>query len=100
MGNKIGGINVFGGGLALYNSAGVLVGAIGVSGDTSCADHNIAWRTRQGLSLDYVPSGVNSDATRPDNLINDITAGSSASGWGHPSCVNTVDPNLFPITAK
>ena len=100
VGNKIGGINVFGGGLALYNSAGVLVGAIGVSGDTSCADHNIAWRTRQGLSLDYVPSGVNSDATRPDNLINDITAGSSASGWGHPSCVNTVDPNLLPITAK
>src|SRR5438270_4316663 len=39
VGNKIGGVNVFGGGLALYNSSGVLVGAIGVSGDTSCADH-------------------------------------------------------------
>ena len=39
---RIGGVNVFGGGLALYGSTG-LVGALGVSGDTSCADHNIAW---------------------------------------------------------
>src|SRR6202158_3123475 len=46
VGQKVGGVNVFGGGLALYNSSHVLVGGIGVSGDTSCADHNIAWRTR------------------------------------------------------
>src|SRR6185369_2732846 len=46
VGRKIGGINVFGGGLALYNKERMLVGGIGVSGDTSCADHNIAWRTR------------------------------------------------------
>ena len=39
VGGKIGGVNVFGGGLALYNSKGVLVGAVGVSGDSSCADH-------------------------------------------------------------
>src|ERR1043166_7918817 len=39
VGKKIGGINVFGGGLALYNSAGKLLGALGVSGDSSCADH-------------------------------------------------------------
>jgi uncharacterized protein GlcG (DUF336 family) len=57
VGNKIGGVNVFGGGLALYNSDHVLVGAIGVSGDSSCADHNIAWRTRHALSLDFVPAG-------------------------------------------
>ena len=42
-GRKIGGVNVFGGGLALYNGDGQLMGAIGVSGDSSCADHNIAW---------------------------------------------------------
>src|SRR6478672_3720437 len=42
---RIGGVNVFGGGLALYNASGRLVGGIGVSGDSSCADHNIAWRT-------------------------------------------------------
>ncbi len=44
-GQKVGGVNVFGGGLALYDEDGI-VGALGVSGDTSCADHNIAWRTR------------------------------------------------------
>src|ERR1035441_8699407 len=58
VGGKIGGVNVFGGGLALYNAQKVLIGAIGVSGDSSCADHNIAWRTRNGLGLDYVPAGV------------------------------------------
>ena len=43
---NFGGVNVFGGGLALYDARGQLLGAIGVSGDSSCADHNIAWRTR------------------------------------------------------
>ena len=59
VGKKIGGINVFGGGLALYDEDGVLLGALGVSGDTSCADHNIAWKVRHALNLDYVPAGVN-----------------------------------------
>ncbi|HVU48425.1 MAG TPA: heme-binding protein [Terracidiphilus sp.] len=91
-GGRIGGVNVFGGGLALYNKQGVLIGAIGVSGDSSCADHNIAWRTRNRLKLDYVPAGVGPDATRPDNIVYDITQASgvmigvSASGWGHPVC--------------
>src|SRR4051794_4496816 len=40
VGLKIGGINVFGGGLGLCNADGVLVGGLGVSGDASCADHN------------------------------------------------------------
>ena len=52
VGGRIGGVNVFGGGLGLYDSTGKLVGGIGVSGDTSCADHNIAWRTRSALKLD------------------------------------------------
>ena len=51
-GKKIGGVNVFGGGLALHDSTGTLLGAIGVSGDSSCVDHNIAWRTRNNLDLD------------------------------------------------
>ncbi len=90
-----GGVNVFGGGLALYNAVGTLVGAIGVSGDSSCADHNIAWRTRNLLRLDYVPGGVSGDTTRPDNIVYDITPqagqqeGVSASGWGHPACSET-----------
>ncbi len=86
VGKKVGGVNVFGGGLGLYDSNGTLLGAIGVSGDSSCADHNIAWRTRHGLNLDYVPAGVSGDADRPDNIVNDISGGVSASGWGHPEC--------------
>lgn len=92
VGGKIGGVNVFGGGLALYNAQGILVGALGVSGDSSCADHNIAWRTRHSLNLDFVPAGVGPDSSRPDNIIYDITTapglalGVSASGWGHPIC--------------
>lgn len=92
VGGRIGGVNVFGGGVALYNSNGRLVGALGVSGDSSCADHNIAWRTRNNLSLDYVPGGVSGDDDRPDNIVYDITPqagqmpGVSAKGWGHPEC--------------
>jgi len=91
-GFRIGGVNIFGGGLALYNSNRVLVGALGVSGDSSCADHNIAWRTRSGLMLDYLPGGVSGDPARPDNIVYDITPqggqmpGLSAGGWGHPAC--------------
>jgi uncharacterized protein GlcG (DUF336 family) len=92
VGGRIGGVNVFGGGLALYNSDGKLVGAVGVSGDSSCADHNIAWRVRSTLNLDYVPGGVGPDAARPDNIVYDIVSqggqmpGVSPSGWGHPVC--------------
>ncbi len=92
VGGRIGGVNVFGGGLALYNKAGTLLGGLGVSGDSSCADHNIAWRTRHTLNLDFVPAGVGPDSTRPDNIVYDITPatgllmGISASGWGHPVC--------------
>lgn len=39
-----------GGGLAIYDSNGDVIGALGVSGDTSCADHNVAWRTRAELT--------------------------------------------------
>jgi hypothetical protein len=78
----------------LYNSSKELVGAIGVSGDSSCADHNIAWRTRNLLSLDYVPGGVSSQSGHPDNIVFDIInetgmqTGVSLSGWGHPYCSN------------
>ena len=101
VGQKIGGVNVFGGGLALYNGSGLLIGAIGVSGDSSCADHVIAWKVRDALNLDHVPAGVNSDASRPDNIIYDIEqhggTQDSASGWGHPHCLPTdVAPSTLP----
>ena len=83
VGDKIGGVNVFGGGLALYNQDG-LMGALGVSGDTSCADHNIAWRVRAKLGLDSVPGGVSPNGD--DGIVYDIAGGASQGGWGHPDC--------------
>lgn len=79
VGGKIGGVNIFGGGLALYNRHGKLVGAVGVSGDTSCTDHIVAWKLRKALGLDYVPAGVS--PTQDDNIVYD-----PASGWAHPDC--------------
>lgn len=52
---RIGGINVFGGGVALYKN-GVKIGAIGASGDTSCRDHTVAYRTRIALGLNDQPT--------------------------------------------
>jgi len=100
-GKRIGGVNVFGGGLALYNDKGDIVGALGVSGDTSCADHNIAWKVRHGLKLDFVPAGVAADKT--DQIIYDITGGKSAGGYGHPTCggkEDTIAQGLPPVSHK
>jgi uncharacterized protein GlcG (DUF336 family) len=85
VGVKIGGINVFGGGLALYNKDHVLVGGIGVSGDTSCADHNIAWRTRHNLNLDFVTGGV---GALKDNINYQglVPVPSLANDFSHPIC--------------
>ncbi len=84
IGKKIGGINVFGGGLALYDKNGKLIGALGVSGDTSCADHNIAWKLRHELELDYVPAGVakirGKEFLTNDNIVYDDV------DWAHPKC--------------
>jgi hypothetical protein len=94
VGGKIGGVNVFGGGLGLYSIGRRLVGGVGVSGDTSCADHRIAWRVRHNLHFDKLSgvNGVSGDPQRPDNIIFDITpnpnggTGKSAGGFGHPHC--------------
>lgn len=84
VGQKIGGVNVFGGGVALYDKDGNIAGGLGVSGDTSCADHNIGWKTRHELNLDYVPGGAAPD--KSDTIIFDISGGKSAGGFGHPTC--------------
>jgi len=108
VGERIGGVNVFGGGLGLYAPGGRLVGGVGVSGDTSCADHNIGWRVRNNLGLDYlatVPGPASlfaGDPTHPDNIIFDIApnpnggTGVSASGFGHPSCLNEFGSGALP----
>ena len=80
---------MFGGGLALYQN-GKVVGGLGASGDSSCADHNIAWRMRAALKLDGVPAGVNKDAK--DAIAYDLDGnGKSVSGWGHPKCAGSED---------
>lgn len=85
VGKPVGGIITFGGGLALYDGAGKIVGGMGVSGDTSCADHVVAWQLRHALGLDAVPAGVAPGSN--DNLILDLQPnGQSNSGYGHPSC--------------
>ncbi len=86
VGKRIGGINVFGGGLALYDSGGKRLGGIGVSGDSSCRDHMVAWETRHNLGLDYVTAGVSGDAARPDNIIFDV-----GNAFGHPNCFDRND---------
>ncbi len=105
VGRKIGGVNVFGGGFALYAQGAKIVGAVGVSGDTSCADHNIGWRVRHALVLDHMAgvSGVSGDPTRPDNIVFDITSnpyggtGISAGGFGHPTCLNSSGSGKLPV---
>jgi uncharacterized protein GlcG (DUF336 family) len=86
VGHRIGGINVFGGGLALYDIKGNLLGAVGVSGDTSCADHNIAWRTRHTLLLDYVPGGVSAKGDDNINYQGLVPIPSVPNDFSHPIC--------------
>ena len=89
VGKRVGGVNVFGGGLALYNQkTGQVLGALGVSGDSSCADHVIAWRLRDRLGFIRVPAGVNkgsyggakAPASGDDNIIYE------PGGFSHPAC--------------
>lgn len=77
-----GGIITFGGGMALYEN-GKVIGGLGVSGDSSCADHAIAFRMRQLAGLNVVPSGQ-----APDNTDNIIYAaiGTTPTGFEQPHC--------------
>lgn len=97
VGDRIGGVNVFGGALALYAPGRKIVGGLGVSGDTSCADHFIAWRVRRNLDLDYLAGvgGVSGDPARPDNIIF-APEGVAPTGFQHPRCLNTGDPASLP----
>jgi uncharacterized protein GlcG (DUF336 family) len=83
VGHFIGGVNVFGGGLALYDHSGRVVGGLGASGDTSCADHIIAWLVRDRLGLDNIPGGVGDNFTN-DNLI--LADPATPNSFEHPFC--------------
>lgn len=81
-----GGLIFFGGGVPLYKG-GKIVGGLGISGDTSCADHEIAKRVRDLASLNP-PGGA---------LADDITYSSAdgASVFTHPLCPNTWRNGIF-----
>ena len=116
VGDRVGGVNVFGGGLGLYASGGKRVGGVGVSGDTSCTDHMVAWRVRNALQLDHLGTlGVvpGADPQHPDNIIFDIlptadggllnpvgTLSKSTHGFGHPTCVNNPDLTTLPAVSS
>lgn len=80
------GIITFGGGVGLYRG-GEIIGGLGVSGDTACADHEIAKRVRHLGGLNP-PAGP---------FVDDITysAADGPSVFTHPLCVNTFRNGLF-----
>lgn len=86
---RVGGVNVFGGGLALYNQSKVKIGAVGVSGDTSCTDHVVAWKIRKNLKLDNVPAGFNTLTPGTSNLGDEMVIDTDkvlANTWQQPTC--------------
>jgi uncharacterized protein GlcG (DUF336 family) len=93
VGKAIGGVIVFGGGLPLYSSRGKIVGGLGLSGDTSCTDHVIAWKIRHELQLDVVTMGPSPEHN--DNMILDWRNNTSPSGFGHPTCKGGTAPDLI-----
>ncbi len=73
-----GGLIFFGGGLPIYSN-GKIIGGLGVSGDTSCADHEIAKRVRDLAGLN---PGFGGGATADDIVY-------ESSVFAHPVCLNT-----------
>jgi len=100
VGKPIGGVIVFGGGLALYSSQGHILGGLGLSGDTPCADHVKAWKVRHTLKLDAIPTGPAPGGN--DNMVLDFQNGQSTSGFGHPTCKGGQPPEdiVKQLTSK
>lgn len=79
-GKIAGGLIFFGGGVPLYQK-GKIVGGLGVSGDTSCDDHEIAKRIRDLAGLNP-PKGPEQDDIQYSKV-------DQASVYSHPLCPNT-----------
>ncbi len=75
-----GGSIAFGGGVPLYKG-GQRVGGLGVSGDTPCADHEIAKRIRDKAGLNPAGGPATDDVT--------YTSADGPSIYTHPLCTNT-----------
>jgi len=85
-----GGIITFGGGVPLYQR-GEVIGGLGVSGDSSCADHAIAFRMRKLAGFDATPAGPSGSGPGADNIIYppttlDILGPPQAPGFWQPHC--------------
>jgi len=92
IGKVPGGIITFGGGVPLYYG-GKVIGGVGVSGDSACADHVIAYRMRRLAHLDVIPGGVGFNGT--DNIAFP-PAGAAPSGFQHPHCFpNDLSPGAI-----
>jgi uncharacterized protein GlcG (DUF336 family) len=79
--NKVcGGSIAFGGGVPLYRNK-TRVGGLGVSGDTACADHEIAKRIRHLANLDPEKGEY------ADDIV--FTGADGPSVFAHPLCPNT-----------
>jgi uncharacterized protein GlcG (DUF336 family) len=87
IGRIVGGLIFFGGGVPLYNESGQIIGGLGISGDTSCADHEIAKRVRDLAELNP-PGGPLSDDI--------VFAPPDPPGvFTHPRCINTYRNGVF-----
>jgi uncharacterized protein GlcG (DUF336 family) len=84
-----GGIITFGGGVALYQN-GQVIGGLGVSGDSSCADHAIAFRMRKLAGLDQTPGGPPGSPDNTDNIIY-APVGTPPTGFQQPQCFPGTD---------
>jgi uncharacterized protein GlcG (DUF336 family) len=78
-----GGIITFGGGVPLYNAQKKVIGGLGLSGDSACADHAIAYKMRRAAGFDTIPGGVGPGGS--DN-IDYLAAGEAPNGFKHPHC--------------
>lgn len=77
-----GGVITFGGGVPLY-VGGEVIGGLGLSGDSACADHVIAYRMRRLAGLAPTLPGVGPGGT--DNIAYAV-GGSGPTGFQHPRC--------------
>lgn len=84
IGRVAAGVITFGGGVALYEN-GLVIGGLGLSGDTSCADHVIAYRMRRQAGFDHIPTGVLSS----DNIS--YPSSGPATGFEQPHCFPNLD---------
>lgn len=80
VGKLCGGTIAFGGGVALYKGS-TKIGALGVSGDTACVDHELAKRMRRAMGAEPAAGGG------VDDIVYVEADGESL--YAHPLCFNT-----------